>query len=445
MARNQPQLAGGRLHRRLEGWACSLGVVMLLFDISKSFSVRMVRFMHRRTIYLDRIRRFLGKPVVKVITGMRRVGKSYLVRQIIDLLHEDGVGEGNILYVDMESLDFEHIETYRDLYAEVERSLLRQPGMKYLLVDEVQEIAEWERAVASLVAREDVDIVITGSNAHLFSSELSTRLSGRYVEFPLYALGFSEYLQFRGDRKGDVQSELLDYLRFGGLPAIHHFELDEEMVYQYVSSIYNTILLKDIVRRHGVRNVELLERIARYLFDNVGNVTSAKSIADFVKSQRLRVGVETVQHYLGHFQEALVAHRVQRYDLKGKRLLELLEKYYLGDIGIRHAVLGYREGDIGGVLENIVFLELLRRGYTVSVGKLGDREVDFIATKEKTRLYVQVAYLLASRQVVEREFGVLRDIPDNYPKLVVSMDTAFGDDVDGIRRLNLADFLLEAW
>jgi predicted AAA+ superfamily ATPase len=221
--------------------------------------------------------------------------------------------------------------------------------------------------------------------------------------------------------------------------------LDEEMVYQYVSSIYNTILLKDVVRRHGVRNVELLERIARYLFDNVGNVTSAKSIADFVKSQRLRVGVETVQHYLGHFREALVAHRVQRYDLKGKRLLELLEKYYLGDIGIRHAVLGYREGDIGGVLENIVFLELLRRGYTVSVGKLGDREVDFIATKEKTRFYVQVAYLLADRQVVEREFGVLRDIPDNYPKLVVSMDTAFGDDVDGIRRLNLADFLLEGW
>ncbi len=401
--------------------------------------------MYRRTIYLDRIRRFLGKPVVKVITGMRRVGKSYLLRQIIDLLREDGVADGNILYIDMESLDFEHIGTYRDLHAEAERSLLTQPGTKFLLVDEVQEIAGWERAVASLAGREDVDILLTGSNAHLFSSELATRLSGRYIEFPMYALGFREYLQFRGDRKKDVQSELLDYLRFGGLPAIHHFDAEAEMVYQYVSSIYNTILLKDVVQRHAVRNVELLERIARYLFDNVGNVMSAKSIADYVKSQRLRVGVETVQNYLGYFREALVAHRVQRYDLKGKRLLEILDKYYLGDAGMRHAVIGYREGDISGVLENVVFLELVRRGYKVQVGKLGDREIDFIATREKERRYVQVAYLLATPKVVEREVGVLRDVPDNYPKCVVSMDTAFGEDIDGIRRLHVVDFLLGDW
>ena len=398
--------------------------------------------MHRRHLYLDRIRPFLGKPVIKVITGMRRVGKSYLLRQIIEQLREDKVAEENILYIDMESLDFEHIRSYRDLSAEAKRALLQRPGMKFLLVDEVQEIAEWERAVASLAGSGDVDVLLTGSNAHLFSSELATRLSGRYIEFPVYALGLGEYLQFRGDSKADPQSECLQYLRLGGLPAIHHFGLDDEMVYQYVSSIYNTILLKDIVKRHAVRNVELLERIARYLFDNIGNTMSAKSIADYAKSQRLRVGVGTVQNYLSYFREALVTHRVQRHDLKGKRLLEIHEKYYLGDVGMRHAVLGYREGDIGGVLENVVFLELLRRGYRVDVGKLGDREVDFVATRDKERLYVQVAYLLATPQVVEREFGVLRDVPDNYPKLVVSMDTAFGEDIDGIRRLHLVDFLL---
>lgn len=398
--------------------------------------------MYKRKLYLERIGRFLGKPVVKVLTGMRRVGKSYLLRQIVEQLHEDGVPKENILYVDMESLEFEHIRTYRDLNAEVQRSFLERPGMKFLLVDEVQEITEWERGIASLAGRADMDILLTGSNAHLFSSELASRLSGRHIEFPVYTLSLREYMQFRGEKKGDPQSECMNFLRFGGLPAIHHFELDEEMVYQYVSSIYDTILLKDIVKRHAVRNVQLLERVARYLFDNVGNVMSAKSIADYVKSQRLRVGVETVQNYLRYFLEALVAHRVQRYDLKGKRLLEIHEKYYMGDVGMRHAVLGYREGDISGVLENVVFLELLRRGYKVNVGKLGDREVDFVATRKRERLYVQVAYLLATPEVVEREFGVLRDIPDNYPKLVISMDTAFGADIDGIRRLNLGDFLV---
>ena len=399
--------------------------------------------MHTRNIYLNKIRPFLGKPVVKVITGMRRVGKSYLLRQIIDLLREDGVAEGNIHYVDMESLDFEHIQSYRDLHEEAGRNLLDKEGMKYLLVDEVQEISGWERAVASLSGRADVDVLLTGSNAHLFSSELATLLSGRYVEFPVYSLGFKEYLQFRGDRRTDIQGELLGYLRYGGLPAIHHFQLEDEMVFQYVSAIYDTILLKDVVRRHGVRNVDLMEKMARYLFDNIGNIMSAKNIADYAKSQRLRVGVETVQNYLGYFCEALVAHRARRYDLKGKRLLETLDKFYLGDVGIRHAVLGFREADLDGVVENVVYLELLRRGYRVEVGKLGDREIDFIATRAGERRYFQVAYLLATPQVVEREFGVLRDIPDNYPKCVISMDSAFGNDMEGIQRINLADFLLE--
>ncbi|NQT94404.1 MAG: ATP-binding protein [Lentisphaerae bacterium] len=397
--------------------------------------------MYRRNLYLERIRPYLGKPVVKVLSGMRRVGKSYLMRQIINLLREDGVPVENILYIDKESLDFEDIATHRDLNRAAKTALSERQGPRFLLVDEIQEITDWEKAIASLGGEGDIDLIITGSNAHLFSSQLASRLSGRYVEFPVYALSFSEHLLFRGEKQGALQDEYIDYMRFGGLPAIHHFERDEEVVYQYVTSVFNTILLKDIVKRHEVRNVALLERVARYLFDNVGRVMSAKSIADYLKSQRLRVGVETVQNYLAYFEEALVAHKAQRYDIKGKRLLETHEKYFLGDVGMRHAVLGFREGELSGVLENIVYLELRRRGYTVHIGKLGVYEVDFIATREKEKLYIQVAYLLATPEVIAREFGVLQAIPDNYPKLVLSMDTAFGEDIEGVQRQNLVEFL----
>jgi predicted AAA+ superfamily ATPase len=392
---------------------------------------------------LERLRPFLGKPVVKVLTGMRRVGKSYLMRQIIEQLRRDGVPEGNILYIDKESVAFDDLRTYRDLDKAVQAALGKRGGSRFLFVDEVQEIEGWERAIASIAGQGNIDIAVTGSNAHLFSSELATRMSGRYVEFPIYALSFQEHLTFRGASRQDPQAEFLDYLRFGGLPAIHHFDRDADTIYQYVASVFSTIVLKDIVRRHQVRNVMLLESIARYLFDNTGRVTSAKSIADYLKSQRLRVGVETVQNYLAYFEEALLAHRTRRFDIKGRRLLEIYDKFYLGDVGMRHALLGFREGELTGVLENVVYLELLRRGYQVHIGKFGDREVDFLATRRGERLYVQVAYLLATPETIEREFGVLKAIPDNYPKLVLSMDTAFGDDVEGIRRRHIVDFLCD--
>ena len=398
--------------------------------------------MYTRNIYLDRIKPFLGKPVIKVITGMRRVGKSCLLRQLIASLRESGIPAERILYIDKESLDFEHIGDYHDLNEAALSAFSGQTAPCYLVVDEVQEIGEWERAITSLAARGDVDVLISGSNAHLLSSELATLISGRYVEFRVYSLGFSEHLTFRGDEAGDNATEFERYLRLGGMPATHHFEQNEELIHQYIGSIYDTILLKDIVKRHSIRNVALLENIARYLCDNIGNTMSAKSIADYLKAQRLRVGVDTVQNYLGYFTEALVAHKVQRYDIKGKRLLEIHEKYYLNDVGIRHALLGYREADIGGILENIVYLELRRRGYDVSIGKFGDREVDFVATRKGEKLYVQVAYLLASPETIAREFGVLQSIPDNYPKLVLSLDTLFGQDMEGIQRLNLIDFLL---
>jgi predicted AAA+ superfamily ATPase len=381
--------------------------------------------------------------VVKVITGMRRVGKSYLLRQLIGLLQEFGVASSRILYIDKESLDFEEVRTYRDLNELALKQFSKQKKPCYLLVDEIQEIEDWERAIASLSARSDIDVTISGSNAHLLSSELATLISGRYVEFPVYSLGFGEHLLFRGTGAESTDVEFWHYLRNGGMPATHHFNADEELVHQYISSVYNTILLKDIVKRHAVRNVALLENIARYLFDNIGNTMSAKSIADYLKSQRLRIGVDTVQNYLGYFTEAFLAHKVQRYDIKGRRLLEIHEKYYLNEIGIRHALLGYREADISGLLENIVFLELLRRHYTVTIGKLGDLEIDFIATRKGAKIYIQVAYLLASPETIEREFAPLRSIPDNYPKFVISMDTSFGNDLEGIQRLNLIDFLLE--
>ena len=362
--------------------------------------------MYTRTAYLERIRPFLGKPVVKAITGMRRVGKSYLLRQVVGLLQQDGVAPERILYIDKESLDFEHVKTYRDLNRIALEAFAEQPSPCYLVVDEVQEIEEWERAIASLSGRGDIDILISGSNAHLLSSELATLLSGRYVEFPVYSLGFTEHLVFQGDGVQDRKSEFQNFLRFGGMPATYHFERDADVIYQYI-----------------------------------GSTMSAKSIADYLKSQRLRVGVDTVQNYLGYFTEALVAHKVQRYDIKGKRLLDIHEKYYLNDIGIRHALIGFREADINGLLENLVFLELKRRGYGVSIGKLGDREIDFIATRGKEKIYLQVSYLLAAQETIDREFGVLQDIPDNYPKYVLSLDEFFGGDVEGIHCLNLVEFL----
>lgn len=398
--------------------------------------------MYERELYISRIMPFLGKPVIKVITGMRRVGKSTFLRLLIERLKRDGVPEKSILYINKESLEFEFIKTHLDLNRFVADFFQGIGGKKYLLVDEVQEIDAWEKTITSLANDDRYDIIITGSNAHLLSSEIATLISGRYVELPIYALGFGEFLEFRGDRKGREDEEFRNFLKFGGLPAIHHFDFDEEVIFQYINSLYNTILLKDVVKRHGVRNVALLENITRYVFGNVGAIFSANRISLYLRSQRMNVGVETIQNYISCLCDTYALHRVRRYDIKGKRHLEISEKYYLGDIGLRHALIGFREADISGVLENLVFLELLRRGFHVSIGKLGDREIDFIAEKGHSKIYLQVAYLLSSPEVVEREFSPLKAIEDNYPKYVISLDEHFGGDLDGIQRIGLTDFLL---
>ena len=398
--------------------------------------------MHERRFYWDRIRPFVDKPVIKIITGMRRVGKSCLLKMIMEKLKTIHGPVQRTVYIYKESLAYEFIANHKTLYQYAKKEFRNFEGKKYLFVDEIQEIEAWEKAINSLFSEGGIDIFITGSNAHLLSSELATLLSGRYVEFQVFSLSFQEYLVFNAEPNRDQVRLFQEYLRFGGFPAIHYLEPNEEIVYQYINAIYNTILLKDVIKRNNVRNISLLENLARYVFDNVGNIFSAKKIADYMKSQRMKVGIETVQNYLGYLTSTYAANRVDRYDIKGKRLLELHEKYYLGDIGLRHALLGFRDADLGGVLENVVFLELKRRGYRVAIGKLGNREIDFIAEKESRRLYFQVAYLLHSPDTIEREFAPLREIKDNYPKIVLSMDTIFGNDFEGIQRINIVDFLL---
>ncbi|KKP40200.1 MAG: hypothetical protein UR28_C0002G0058 [Candidatus Peregrinibacteria bacterium GW2011_GWF2_33_10] len=398
--------------------------------------------MHVRTKYVEKITPYINKPVIKVITGMRRVGKSVFLKQIMDFLKTKKVNKRNILYINKESLDFDFIKDYHDLNSFVKKEFVKVSGKKYLFIDEVQEIKFWEKAVISFFTEKNIDIYITGSNAHLLSSELATYISGRYVELQIFPLSFEEFLEFRSDKKNTIDDEFANFVKYGGLPVIHEFELKEDVIYPYVFAIYNTILMKDVILKYEIRNPQLLENITKFVFDNIGNVFSAKKISDYLKSQKIKVGVDTIQDYLMYLTSTYMISKVSRYNIKGKKNLEINEKYFLGDIGIRHALIGYRDSDIAGILENIVFLELKRRGYKVSVGKIYDLEVDFIAEKEHEKIYVQVSYLLSSKETIEREFNSLRKIKDNYPKYVLTMDKIFGEDFDGIKRINIIDFLL---
>lgn len=398
-----------------------------------------------RENYLNKIEPFIDKPVVKIISGMRRSGKSTFIKMIIEKLEKNGTDKKNILYISKELMEFDFIKDYKDLYGHIKKLLPVNKKPKYLLIDEVQEINGWEKAVNSVLAEKSADIYLTGSNSKMMSDELATLLTGRYIVLQMYPLSFKEFLQFRNinnDSEYDKEFEL--FLKYGGLPGIHFLNLNDEVVFQYIESIYSTILLKDIVQRHQIRDVSLLEKITRFIFDNCGSITTAKKISDYFKSQNLQVGGQTVQNYISYIQEAFLVNKAARYDIKGKKHLELYDKYYYNDSGIRHSVLKYRTEDISKLLENTVYLELIRRGYFVSVGKLDNLEVDFIAEKSTEKIYVQVCYLLGSKETEDREFGSLEKINDNYKKMVLSMDKYWGKDWNGIIRKNIIDFLLES-
>ena len=398
--------------------------------------------MIQRRIYLEKIAPFIGKPVIKVITGIRRCGKSTFLRMLVESLIEKGVNQRNILFINKDSLEFDFIADYKDLVNYVLQKFKSVRGEKYILLDEVQEIAGWEKAVAGFLADSVADVYITGSNSRMLSSELATLITGRYVLFTMYPLTFSEFLLFRKAGKGsDYEKEFDLFMKYGGFPGIHHMEYNDEVVEQYISSLYSTILLKDVVARNAIRDISLLERVAHFAADNCGNITSAKNITDFLKSQGRKGAVDTVSDYLGMLHSAYLFLKVNRFDIKGKRILEIHEKYYAGDIGLKNVLLGFRKNDIGGHLENIVFLELLSRGYTVHLGKLNGLEIDFIATKSYERLYIQVAYLLHDVKTTAREFGALEKIQDNYPKLVLSMDKFLDSSRNGIGWMNLVEFV----
>ena len=395
-----------------------------------------------RDNYLEKIKVFINKPVIKVITGMRRAGKSYFIRQIIDYLKKEGINKNQILYINKELLEFDFIDDYKDLYKFVKNSFKESENVKYLFIDEIQEIKKWEKAVSSFFAEEKYDLYITGSNSNLLSSELTTLISGRYVEISIYTLSFKEFLKFRGKKKVNKYEEFMLYLKFGGFPVIHNFNLDEEVTFQYINSLYNTIILKDVISRHNIRNIRLFQDIVKFIFSNLGQIFSSNSINKYLKNQRKNVGVDTIQNYLSFLEASYMIHKVQRYDLKRKKLLELYEKYYLGDIALKNALLGYKDEDISGLLENIVFLKLKLANYNVFIGKLDDLEIDFIAEKSGEKMYIQVAYLLETNQTREREFRVLEKIKDNYPKYVLSMDNLPTSNYNGIIRMNIIDFLL---
>ena len=396
--------------------------------------------MYQRTTYLRDISPFINKPVIKVITGMRRVGKSAFLEQVQTLLHQKKIAKKDIITINKESLEFDFIAHYKDLNNYV-KSKKRQHKKTYLFIDEIQEIEQWEKAITSLFRDGSYDIYITGSNAHLLSSELATLLSGRYIEFPIYPLSFQEFIDFM-PLKGSIDEQFELYLQYGGLPAIRHFITEKRDVYQYLNSIYDTILLKDIVQRFNIRNVTTLQNIARFIFDNIGNIFTAKKISDYLKSQKVSLTVDTVQNYTRYLMDTFLIHHVSRFDIKGKRQMEIHEKYYLNDTGIRHALMGYNAMDIAQLLENVIYLELRRKGFACHIGKIHTQEIDFIATKGEQKYYIQVSYLLTSNDTLKREISGFQNIPDHHPKILLTMDKVRAQQhIEGIKHLNIVDFL----
>ena len=396
--------------------------------------------MIKRELYMRRIRPFIGTDLVKVMTGIRRCGKSVMLGLIKEELKESGVPETQFIAFNFEDMRNANLCTAQALHCEVVNRASEISGKVYLFFDEIQEVTNWEKC---LRVEMDCDIYITGSNARLLSGELATVLGGRYVEFTIYPFSYAEFIELYKDIFPDVTDSVVfqKYLMLGGMPYLANLHFVEEPSRQYLTDVYNSVVLNDVVKRNKIRDIDLLTRIVTYVIGNIGTTFAATSITKFLKNERRTIATDTVLNYIQYCVSAYLFYQVKRQDIQGKRILSSNEKYYMADHGLREAVFGGNMRDINLVLENIVYMELLRRGYAITVGKIGAKEIDFICQKQEQKIYVQVTYLLASEETIQREFGIYESVRDNFPKYVVSMDE-FDFSRNGIKHKNIREFLL---
>lgn len=399
--------------------------------------------MIKREMYMSRIRPFIGTDLIKVMTGIRRCGKSVMLELIKEELKETGISPAQFISINFEDMNYEYLKTAKALHEEITKLASSIDGKVYLFFDEIQEVKDWEKCINTFRVSLDCDIYVTGSNARLLSGELATYLGGRYVEFVIYPFSFSEFMELYKTIAPEepMQKCFQKYLNTGGMPYLANIMYSLVPARQYLKDLFNSVQLKDILKRKKIRDVDLLERIIAYTMANIGATFSATSLSKFLKNEQRSVASETILNYIKYCCEAYLFYQVKREDLQGKQILSSNEKYYIADHGIREAVFGGNMKDINLTLENIVYLELLRRGYSVNVGRYGDKEIDFVCHKQDEKLYVQVTYLLASEETVQREFGVYDNIRDNFPKYVVSLDE-FDMSRNGIKHCNIRDFLL---
>ena len=392
-----------------------------------------------RQKYIEAIEPYIGQQIIKVFIGQRRVGKSYILLQTIERIKAVD-NTSNILYINKEDLQFDTIKTANDLYEYVQNNT-KSEVKNYVFVDEIQEIVEFEKALRSLLLNPIYDLYCTGSNARILSGELATFLSGRFIEIPVYSLSYNEFCEFQNLENNN--ETLQKYLKYGGLPYLKHLVLEDEIVFNYLKGVYNTIIYRDLIQRYEIRNTAFLENLVRFLADNTGQLFSAKKISDYLKSQQINIAVSQIINYLDYLTNTFLLQKVKRMDIAGKKIFEIGEKFYFQDLGLRHTINGYKLNDIAKILENAVLEHLLYCGYDVKIGQINDLEIDFVCERGGEKLYVQVAYILQDEKTIDREFGNLLKINDNYPKIVVSMDEFSGNTYEGIKHLHIRKFFAE--
>ena len=398
--------------------------------------------MKSRDIYLNKLIQFKDKPLIKVITGIRRCGKSTLLDLFEEYLLNNGIKKENIIHMNFEDLTYDEIKDYKDLNKYIKEKVLDN-DKKYIILDEIQQVSNWEKAINSFLVTLNCDIYITGSNAYLLSSEISTLLSGRYVEIKMLPLSFKEYLDFNDyNTKENLEKHFNDYLLYGGLPIVSYVH-DKSAIRNILSGVFNTVIIKDVAKRNSIRDITLLENLIRYIAQNIGSPISSRNISNYLNSAGRKTSTETIDNYLKMLENAFIIYKANRFDIKGKMYLKTLEKYYVVDTGIRNELLSFKDGDYGHMLENLVYLELLRRGYDVSVGKIDNLEVDFIAQNYDEKIYYQVSASILDENTKKRELNPFDHIPDHYEKVILTMDRTPIKDFNGIKNINIIDFLLQ--